>query len=319
MSRQKILITGGLGYVGGRVAQHLAQQPGYEVILGSRHNSEPPAWLPQSSVTETLWDRQDNLRQICTGADTVIHLAGMNAQDCFSDPVAALEFNAVGTARILRAAVQRGVKRFVYLSTAHVYGSPLEGTITENTCPVNLHPYASSQRAGEDVVLAAHQRGEIAGVVIRLSNAFGAPAHKDANCWMLLVNDLCHQAVTTGKLELRSSGLQRRDFVTLEDVARAVEHLIKLPADKCADGLFNLGGESPFPVIELAERISARCTTVLGFTPPVFRPVPTVGEVSAVLDYRIYKLKASGFTLTGNIDNEIDGTLALCRQAFGCL
>lgn len=316
MTKRKIMITGGLGYVGGRVAQHLAQQTDYEIILGSRHKTESPIWLQQSRVMETLWSSPDSLKHACSGIDSVIHLAGMNAQDCFADPVAALEFNAVGTARLLRAAIGQGVKRFIYLSTAHVYGSPLTGTITEKTCPINLHPYASSQRAGEDVVRAAHQRGEIEGIVIRLSNAFGAAVEKNANCWMLLVNDLCRQAVTTEKLELRSSGLQRRDFITLTDVTRAVAHLIELPVDTCADGLFNLGGDSSLQIIELTERIASRCKEVLKFSPALVIPKPASGEISAELDYRIDKLKSTGFTLTGNIDGEIDATLLLCREAF---
>jgi UDP-glucose 4-epimerase len=62
-----------------------------------------------------------------------------------------------------------------------------------------------------------HERGDIEGIVIRVSNSFGAPAHQHANCWMLLVNDLCRQAVSTGQMTLRSSGIRRRDFVTLTD------------------------------------------------------------------------------------------------------
>ena len=76
----------------------------------------------------------------------------MNAQNCVTDPVAALEVNAVATARLLQAAIRQGAKRFIYLSTAHVYGSSLSGVITEETCPASLCPYAASHRAGEDVV-----------------------------------------------------------------------------------------------------------------------------------------------------------------------
>lgn len=317
MIKRNILITGGLGYVGGRVAQHLSQQPDYEVILGSRQKTNPPSWLPQSRVTATQWSSLEKLKQICTGVDSVVHLAGMNAQDCYADPVAALEFNAVGTARLLRAAIRQGVKRFIYLSTAHVYDSPLEGTINEKSCPVNMHPYASSHRAGEDVVLAAHQRGDIVGIVLRLSNAFGAPADMNANCWMLLVNDLCRQAVTTGKLVLRSSGTQRRDFITLEDVSRAVGHVLNLPIESCANGLFNLGGECSLQIIELTERIASRCKEVLHFLPALVIPEPAYNEVSAELDYRTDKLTSTGFTRTGNIDAEIDATLLLCSDAFG--
>lgn len=313
----KLLVTGGFGYIGGRLAQYLASQPCYEILMGSRQHTEPPPWLLQAKVVPTLWDSPAGLEAICTGVDAIVHLAGMNAQECSANPIAALEFNAVATARLLQAAVRQGVKRFIYLSTAHVYGSPLSGMITEDSCPLSLHPYATSHRSGEDVVRATHQSEKIEGIVIRLSNAFGAPAHKDTNCWMLLVNDLCQQAVTSGKLELRSSGLQLRDFITLKDVTMAIEHLLALPIGLCNNGLFNLGGECSLQIIDFTERIASRCNAVLNFPPPIIRPKPASNEVSIELDYCIDKLKATGFSLTGDIDAEIDATLLLCQDAFG--
>jgi len=308
----RVLITGGYGYVGGRLGQFLATQAGNEIILGSRRQAEPPHWLPQAKVIQTPWDSPAGLENTCAGLDAIVHLARMNAQDCAADPVAALEFNAVATARLIHAAIRRGTKRFIYLSTAHVYGSPLAGTITEETCPVSLHPYATSHRAGEDAVRAAHQRGEIEGIVIRLSNAYGAPAHKDANCWMLLVNDLCRQAVQTRKLTLRSSGLQQRDFITMHDAVRAIWHLLVLPRDVFGDSLFNLGGDASLTVLDMVRRIAQRCRATLGFEPEIVRAEPDDHGNSVSLSYDISKLKRTGFQLHGGLETEIDGTLRLC-------
>jgi UDP-glucose 4-epimerase len=312
----RLLITGGFGYLGGRLALHLASQSHYEIVLGSRKNAESPPWLSHARVVQTRWDSSEELEGICAGVDAVVHMAGMNAQDCAVDPAAALKFNGVGTAKLLQAAIRQGVKRFIYLSTAHIYDSPLSGVITEQKCPVNLHSYATSHRAGEDVVRAAHQRKDIEGVVIRLSNAYGAPIHKDANCWMLLVNDLCHQAVMTRRMMLRSAGMQRRDFITLSDACSAAGHLLTLPNDKLGDGLFNVGGHA-IRVIDMAEIIQARCLAVLGFIPEIIRPEPIEGEISPDLDYCIGKLLATGFSLGGDCHNEIDATLHLCSDAFG--
>jgi len=310
---QHVLITGGFGYLGGRLAQHLATQARYEVLLGSRQQAESPPWLPSANVVQIRWESLANLEHVCTGVDTIVHLAGMNSQDCATDTIAALEFNAVNTARMLRAAIQQGVKRFIYLSTAHVYGSHLVGVITEETCPVNLHPYATSHRAGEDVVRSAHQRGEIEGIVIRLSNAYGAPAHRDANCWMLLVNDLCHQAVTTNKMLLRSSGMQRRDFITLTDACRAIRHLLELPADKLDKGLFNVGeGWSP-TIWEVACLVQQRCGVVLGVLPQLSRIPPKTGETAAGLDYRFEAICQTGFRPGADKAGEIDLLLEFCK------
>jgi UDP-glucose 4-epimerase len=313
---RKVLITGGFGYLGGRLAQFLASQEDYEILLGSRRQTQSPSWLPQAKVVETQWDSPQGLQEVCSGVDIIVHLAGMNAKDCAADPAMAMEVNAVATGCLVQAAIRQKVKRFIYMSTVHAYGSPLTGVITEETKPIPVHPYAFSRRAGEDVVLTSHQSGEIEGVVIRLSNAYGAPAYKDANCWMLLVNDLCRQAATSGRLVLRSGGLQKRDFISLYDFVRAIGHFMEHPFDKSGGGIFNLGGEAIYRIIDLAELIAERCETVLGFRPEIERPDSVLGEGSPELNYRINKLKGTGFSLNGNIKKEIDATLVFCHKNF---
>src|SRR3546814_14338280 len=115
----------------------------------------------------------------CRGCDAVIHAAGMNAQNCAANPVEALEFNGVATARLVQAAARVGIRRFIYLSTAHVYCAPLTGTITEDTCLRNLHPYATTHLAGENAVLLAVQFGEILGIVLGIANVLGVPAYPE--------------------------------------------------------------------------------------------------------------------------------------------
>lgn len=313
----KILITGGFGYLGSRLAQFLANQASREIFLGSRQESIAPCWLPQAKVIKTLWDSPAALEETCRGMDMVIHLAGMNAQDCMKDSVAALNANAVATAQLLRSSILQKVKRFIYFSTAHVYGSPLVGVITEDVCPVNLHPYASSHRAGEDVVRAASQRGEIESVVVRLSNAYGTPVHKGVNCWMLLVNDCCRQAVMTRQIVLHSNGIQRRDFITLSDTVRAIDHFVMCPAEALGNGLFNLGGGGAFRVIDMVEYIAKRCLIVLGYKPLILFSRINLDNTSQPLDYSIDKLLNTSFELEGRINDEIDGTLKFCVENFG--
>jgi UDP-glucose 4-epimerase len=314
---RRILISGGFGYLGGRLAKFLASYENYEVLLGTRRQLPPPMWLPNASVVQTPWDSLQGLERVCCEVDMIVHLAGMNAQDCDVDPCMALEVNAVATARLVQAAVRQKVKRFIYLSTVHTYGNPLTGMISEDTSPLPVHPYAFSHRAGEDVVLASHQLGEIEGIVVRLSNAYGAPLNKDANCWMLLVNDLCKQAITSGKLMLHSSGMQRRDFISIHDVVRGIKHFMELSIEKTESTLFNLGGEASYRVIDLAELIVARCEIVFGFKPEIEVPDTISEEDSMSLNFQIDKLKETGFSLSGEIANEIDETLKFCHEAFG--
>ena len=312
----RILITGGFGFIGGRLGQYL-QQNWHQVILGSRKASCPPEWLPHAEVAQIDWSDSQALQQICSRVDVVIQAAGMNAQDCASDPVAALEFNGLVTARLVAAASRVGVKRFIYFSTAHVYVSPLVGTITEETCPRNLHPYATSHLAGEHAVLSANQRGQIEGIVFRLSNAFGAPVHKDVNCWMLLVNDLCMQAVQARKLVLQTSGLQQRDFVGITEVCRVAEHLAVGNGASTQPSIFNVGAGMSQSVLAMAQLIQQRCVQVLGFE-PVLQCVQGGVDVShPKLTYRADNLAAIGIK-TNDPDNtaEIDSLLRFCHSTF---
>lgn len=312
----RILITGGFGFVGGRLALHLSKQ-GHKIVLGSRNLVAPPAWLSQAEVVEINWEDLSKLVNCCRGVDMVIQAAGMNAQDCAIDPVAALAFNGVATARLVAAASRAGVKRIVYLSTAHVYASPLVGTITEDTCPRNLHPYATSHLAGEQAVLGAIEKENIQGIVLRLSNAFGVPMSKSVNCWMLLVNDLCRQVVQTQKLILHSTGQQHRDFISMNEVCRVFERFTASNNDDSLSGIFNVGTGTSKSVLSMAQRIQQRCEQVLGFEPKLEHKQGLEEDSFAPLNYRSARLTAMNTTLDDD-DNiaEIDRLLRYCSTSF---
>jgi len=312
----RILITGGFGFVGGRLAVHLAQA-GYQIVLGSRNACSSHDWLPQLEVAQIVWNDDHSLERCCDGVNVVIQAAGMNAQECSADPVAALEFNGLASARLVAAASRVGVQRFIYLSTAHVYASPLTGMITEETCPRNLHPYATSHLSGEHAVLSASQHAQIEGIVLRLSNVFGAPMHKDVNCWMLLVNDLCKQAVQTGRLVLQTSGLQQRDFIGMTEVCRVAEHFSVGHSESKPTGVFNVGAGMSQSVLAMAKIIQQRCVHVLGFKPLLRCVQEGVNEQHPTLTYRADNLAAFGINSNG-LDNtaEIDSLLRFCQTVF---
>ena len=313
----RILVAGGFGYVGGRLSQALAAR-GHAVVLGSRRSRTSPEWLPGAEVTRLEWDDSPSLREACAGVDVVAHVAGMNARDSADDPASALAFNGGATARLLRAAIAAGVPRFLYLSTSHVYATPLRGTIDESSCPTSLHPYAASHRAGEDAVRFASERGEIEGIVIRLSNAFGAPTDVDAECWTLLVNDLCRQAAAGGRMELTSSGLQRRDFVPMTEACAALAHLVGLHGDLLGNGLFNVGGGWSPTVLEVAERVASRVEVATGAKPAIRRQPVGEGERSETLQFVRQKLLDTGFAPAppAAIDVEIDALIQFCVRHY---
>lgn len=312
----RVLITGGFGFIGGRLALHLSEW-GHQIVLGTRHEYSAPDWLPQAEVAKLEWDDDRSLELNCQDVDVVIHAAGMNAQDCAADPAAALAFNGIATERLVAAANRSRVQRFAYLSTAHVYASPLEGIIAEDTCPRNLHPYATSHLAGEYAVLRVGQLGKMEGIVLRLSNTFGVPMHPDVNCWMLLVNDLCRQAVETRKLVLQTSGLQKRDFISLVEVCRIIRCLVLDNRLSRHPDVFNVGTGVSQSVLAMARLIQRRCMQVLGFKPTIQRVQNKLGQRQSRLTFRIDNITALGIN-PKVLENtkEIDNLLEFCMSNF---
>ncbi|MBF0427588.1 MAG: NAD-dependent epimerase/dehydratase family protein [Magnetococcales bacterium] len=313
----RILITGGFGLLGGRLGEHFASL-GHDVVLGSRSNREVPDWLPNAQVVAMDWQKPKEIEACVVEQDVIIHAAGVNASDCAQDPVEALAFNGVATARLVDAVAKvGGKKRFIYLSTAHVYAAPLVGLITEESCPRNRHPYATSHRAGEDVVLYAWQQGLVDGLVIRLSNAYGRPMHPAVDCWMLLVNDLCRQAVSCGEMVLKTSGEQPRDFIALSDLCRLLENYLNRLLPEPAGRVVNVGSGRSVLVLEMAKRIQKRCMITLGISPALRYPLSQGGTPALEL---CYQGQWGGETMPScdpENDGEIDALLQVCQAWFG--
>ncbi len=310
----RILVTGAAGYIAGRLAHALAALE-CELLLATRYPTKVGAVPPNATVRAFDWADNDDLDRICDGQQVVVHLAGMNARECALDPIAALRFNAVDTARLVRAAAGRGVKRFIYLSTAHVYGSALREHVDELSATAPLSPYASSHRAGEDATrITARERG-MERLVMRLSNAFGAPRSQAASCWSLVANDLCRQAVLTRRAVLRSRGDQRRDFVPMSEACRAIVHLLSMPTPLIGDGLFNAGGRWAPTILELAQLIGERVEAVLGFMPQVVTGAQQEPHATGNLTYSVEKLMSTGFVpQQGAVTEELDRLIDFCAQ-----
>jgi len=312
----RVLITGGFGYIGGRLAQHLTAS-GVQVVLGSRSRRNPPAWLPQAEVVELAWEDEDALAEVCSKVNVVIHAAGMNAQNCAADPVSALNFNGVATARLVQASIRSGVAKFIYFSTAHVYREPLTGEIDEHSCPRNLHPYATTHLAGEHALLSAAQGdNRLTGIVLRLSNVIGQPASIDANCWMLLVNDLCKEAVLDQKMTIIGNPNDVRDFVSMSSVCKVCVCLIE-QKEHTDQQIHNIGSGRAITVRQMAEMIGERAQSRFGLLPELCI-VRQSSNQTAGLSYI-----TSSFDCAVEDDErfaliyEIDNLLNFCKLYFG--
>jgi len=312
----RVLVTGGFGYLGGRVAQFLFGS-GFEVALGTRNKCSPPDWLPEADVVELIWDDENALVEACREVNTVIHAAGMNAQHCADNPVAALAFNGVATARLVKASIRSDVRKFIYFSTAHVYCSPLTGVINERSCPRNLHPYATTHLAGEHALLTAAQGDNgLTGIVLRLSNVIGKPASINNNCWNLLVNDLCKEAIVKRVTTIRGNPNDFRDFVSMSSLAKVCACLIENYLSPGSQ-LHNIGSGQAVTIRQMAETISERAKIQFGYSPKL-RVANPASNVSTKLSYITSPFKCASLgDERAALLEEIDNLLQFCKINFG--
>jgi UDP-glucose 4-epimerase len=309
---KKILITGGTGFIGGRLAKRLSEENA--VFISSRNTIEKDELRLYGNVEQL--DHQGLLaNENFPDVDTVIHLAALNEHDSLKYPSEAIRVNVDETRLILENSMKRGVNQFIYFSTAHVYGSPLTGKITEQTIPKPVHPYASTHRRAEAHVLEADSLKRIHGIVFRLSNSFGAPVSPNVNRWTLLTNDLCRQAVETGKMVLHSNGCQFRDFICLMDVEEIVASVIERTTP-LNHNLYNLGSGLSVRVIDIARMIVQLCVTVLQKNVPLELPEAAKETEEAGLEFSIDRLLTEGFHINNDVTLELERLLQFCSEHF---
>ncbi len=312
--RRKILITGGVGFVGGRLAKKLSEN--FEVIVSSRNTLNEDVKTLHGINTSVLHSDLLLTDNFPENIFAVIHLAALNEWDCVKYPSEAIRVNIDETRIILENSIKSGVTKFNYFSTAHIYQSPLIGNIDEDTLPFPAHPYAITHKAAEDYIIAATLQKKIQGVVIRLSNSFGAPVSPAVNRWTLLANDLSKQAVENKKLKLLSNGCQYRDFVCLTDVANCIGNIVNSDSDKFKKIIYNLGSGVSLKVIDMATMIIDIYGELFGETIPLELPENALPTEEPSLHFSIDRLLNEGVVIENDFKKELMELLLFCNRNF---
>jgi len=306
----KVLITGAGGYVGGRLVPVLADQ-GWDVHGLVRERADRLA-IEQVICDLASEDCVATLTDACAGAETVIHLAGENEVLAASEPAAALASTVTATERVAEASAATGVRRLIYMSTVHVYGARIEpgATLDEEMRVEPRSAYAISRLASEHVA-AALAAGAYELLVLRLTNSVGAPDHPSVDRWSLVANDLCRQGAVAGALELRSSGLQWRDFVPLDSVCAAIAAACRAEQPVLPPATYNLGSGLPRTVRGLAEMVQDAFELETGERPELRAPAP---EGPSPDRYRVSVERAArhGVVLDGPLEPAIAETVRFC-------
>ncbi|MFE0516535.1 NAD-dependent epimerase/dehydratase family protein, partial [Streptomyces sp. NPDC058964] len=173
------LITGGAGYIGAHVARAMADAGERVVALDDLSTGVPerlPAQVPL--VTGSAADAELLKRVLGEhGVTGVVHLAARKqVAESVAQPMRYYQENVGGLAILLEAVAGAGVERFLFSSSAAVYGNPDVDLITEDTPCAPVNPYGETKLAGEWLVRAAGQANGIATVCLRYFNVAGAAA-----------------------------------------------------------------------------------------------------------------------------------------------
>ena len=169
---EMILITGGTGFLGGKIAKFLKMN-GYDVRIGTRkYNKKNNNQFKNFEIVEMDFLNKQSLLKACEGVSCIFHLADSNAQSSEKNPEEAIKINGIGTLNLVSAAIKKNIKKFIYFSTIHIYGDGLLGNATEKTLPLPKHAYGITSRLAEDFVLQKSPK-DIYSIVLRLSNIVG--------------------------------------------------------------------------------------------------------------------------------------------------
>ncbi|MFF3884387.1 UDP-glucose 4-epimerase GalE [Streptomyces sp. NPDC001914] len=261
------LITGGAGYIGAHVARAMAEA-GERVVALDDLSSGIPNRLPENIplVQGSSLDG-DLLKRVLTehSITGVVHLAARKqVGESVAEPTRYYQENVGGLATLLDAVAGAGVKRFVFSSSAAVYGNPDVDLITEGTPCAPMSPYGETKLAGEWLVRAAGRAHGIATVCLRYFNVAGAASPELADTGIFNIVPMVFDRLTRGEAPRifgddypTPDGTCVRDYIHVADLAEA--HLAaarRLTDGASGDLTVNIGRGEGVSVRELVTLIA---------------------------------------------------------------
>jgi UDP-glucose 4-epimerase len=277
--RKKVLVTGGAGYIGSHTVKQLGKA-GYEVVVYDNLSTGVAGAITQGQLV--VGNLEDSQLLSATFAQhdfsAVLHFAAsISVPDSVVDPLAYYGNNTANTLNLLRHCHQFGVKKFVFSSTAAVYGQPEENPITESTLTQPLNPYGSSKLMSERMIRDYSLATDMEHVILRYFNVAGADmeGHLGQNNPQAshLIKVACDAALGRrpaiqifGTDFATPDGTGIRDYIHVDDLARAHVDALSYLEDGGSSEIFNCGygqGYSVREVVQMVKQISNHDFTVI--------------------------------------------------------
>lgn len=236
-----ILVTGGAGFIGSHLAEHLVRE-GRQVRVLDNLSSGKRANLAGVSGVELI---EGDIRDASTvsaamkGIDAVFHLAAVaSVQASIDDPLGTHGSNFIGTLNLLEAARQQGMRRMIYASSAAVYGNTHALPVSEKTITNPLSPYAADKLAGEHYLNFYSAKHGIATTAFRFFNIYGP--RQDASSPYSGVISIFAERIQRGQgVVIFGDGRQTRDFVFVRDLVNVLTSSVS--REKTIGAVLNVG------------------------------------------------------------------------------
>ena len=219
----KALVTGGAGFIGSHIVDRLLKDGHEVVVLDDFSTGHKSNLASHSSLTIIEGDISnfDTVKQCMKGIDWVFHKAAVaSVPQTVNDPVGSSLINYQGTLHLLEAARENNVKRFVFASSAALYGDEPTLPKDENMCPVTLSPYAVDKLASECACSMYTKLYGLETVCLRYFNVYGPrqdPSSPYSGVISIFTNKLKNKEAPT----IFGDGEQTRDFIFVSDVVEA--------------------------------------------------------------------------------------------------
>lgn len=245
----KVLVTGGCGYIGSTLVPKLAQK--YEVVVLDSILFDNP--LPSmSNVTIVKGDVRDIqlIHTVLYGCTDVIHLAAISNDPCSDlDPKVTYDVNRNAVISLVNTAKDCGVRRFISASTCSVYGSKEEESVTEDLTLEPITLYAKLKAETEEIVGSATNE-RFTTVSIRSATVFGLSPRMRFD---LIVNAMTKSAITDGRITVHG-GNQYRPNIHVDDLTDLFYSLVEIPEEIISGKVYNSGSVN-YTAKEIADMV----------------------------------------------------------------
>jgi UDP-glucose 4-epimerase len=256
MAQMQVLVTGGAGFIGSHSVEALLAHGAKVTVLdsfitGKRDN------LPQHAnlkvIEGDIRDRQA-VDAALQGITHVLHLAAqVSVPASVADPLGSSENNIQGFLTVLDGARRAGVKRFVYASSAAVYGAPFQLPLNESSPVAPLSPYGLEKSINDQYAAMFRALYNLSSLGLRYFNVYG-PRQDPKSPYAGVISRFASAIEKGESLRVFGDGGQTRDFIFVKDVAQL--NLRALRSD--GDGVCNIATGHSVTLLELIDTL-AKC------------------------------------------------------------